>query len=72
MLELLYEQYTELKMEYPLTSNDNHQSTHESQTESRESGYKKHNLGELIYSLEKNIRESRELLDKIKDIYYHL
>jgi hypothetical protein len=59
-------------MEYPLTSNDNNQSMYQSQSETKEVSYKKHSLGELIYSLEKNIRESKDILERIKDVYYQL
>jgi len=59
-------------MEFPLTSNDNkYYSDSQSNTNTKEIDTTKHRLGELIFALEKNIREQQTILENMKQLYYY-
>jgi hypothetical protein len=58
-------------MEFPLTSNDNVTNHTEQTSSTKDVDMKRHQLGELIFSLEKNIREQQSILERMKQLYYY-
>jgi hypothetical protein len=61
----------EIKMEFPLTSNDMDNIHIEQMSSTKDTDMKKHQLGELIFSLERNIREQQSILERMKQLYYY-
>ncbi len=58
-------------MEFPLTSNDMDNIHIEQMSSTKDTDMKKHQLGELIFSLERNIREQQSILERMKQLYYY-